>query len=1230
REDDKAALKAKKVPLTTLFRYTTVCERFLLIVALCVAVITGGANPVMAILQGKISNAFINEQVFVDNGRDETIPINNQTDVNGNQILTYWKEDDFFNQVMGVIWAYAVLSVGTFTAAFIQVSCLLYVSENMMDRLRRNFMRSILRQDIAWFDMNTGGALATKLFDNLERVREGTGDKMGLAMQCAAQFVVGFVIAFTHDWRLTLIMLAIVPVQVACGFTIAWIVSTFMHAEALKYGKAGSVAEEVISSIRTVVAFNGLERECQRYDSALKEARALGIRRCIYIGLSFGAMGMANFIGIAIAYYFGIGFVYEGSLDPGQLMTVFFAVMMGSVALGQAGPQLAVLGGAQGSAASIFEVLDREPPFDSTSDTGVKQTNARGRIVLDNVKFRYPSRPDVPILKGISFVVEPGETVALVGSSGSGKSTIVSLLLRYYDLEGGRLTLDGHDIPSYNLHYLRNVIGVVSQEPILFNCSLAENIRFGRVDVTLNEIKVACTIANAAKFIEALPLKYDTLVGDRGTQLSGGQKQRIAIARALVRNPKILLLDEATSALDAESERIVQKALDKAAKGRTTVIIAHRLSTIRNADKIIAMKHGEIVEMGNHDSLMLNKGLYHDLVMAQTFSDAVDLPGTNDDDDEEEPVPLPEAVARRMSISAEARTNAAYSRQTSQIHDPFRNARNRAMSNVSMRSTHSRLSYVADMESEMDPAGLRQRTMTAGAMNVVEPVVTAQASVKQDEMARLKQELKDEGIDPVSLGKILTSSKTDWPRQILGAAFVILLGCVTPAYSVIFTEILQIFTLPDKEEMKRDGQFFSLMFLILAFMQGSCVLGEVYFLGSGGERLTMRLRSRLFRNIISHEIAFFDAPKHATGKICTRLSTDVPQIRTAVDYRIGTVASTFISIFFGVVIAFLFGWQMALVTLAVFPIFALGLVMRHRVLTGKGKLSAKEIEESGKVAMEAIENIRTVQALTREQLFYEKFCGSLDKIVQYSVRQAVIQGISYGFATCSLFVMLAIATRIGIIFVEQNIMGPMRVLRVMYAISLTTNTLGLATSYIPEYMKAKLAGGIVFNMLEDVPKINNLTQEGKRVTLDGNITFKNVRFAYPERPQIKVLQGLNLTIKRGQTVALVGASGCGKSTTIQLIERFYDCASGEVMLGEHNIKDLNPHHTRSQIALVSQEPTLFDCSIRENIIYGIEEDVPQERVEKAARQANVHDFIASLPDGYDTNCGERGTQLSGG
>lgn len=251
----------------------------------------------------------------------------------------------------------------------------------------------------------------------------------------------------------------------------------------------------------------------------------------------------------------------------------------------------------------------------------MKLTKINGHLTVSNVRFSYPSRPDIPILNGIGFEALPGETIALVGSSGCGKSTIVSLLLRYYNSLGGQIKLDGHDITEININCLRKSIGVVSQEPILFNCTIEENIKFGNTDVNDQEMKAACRMANAENFISSLPAGYKTMVGERGVQLSGGQKQRIAIARALVRNPKILLLDEATSALDAESEFIVQKALDNARQGRTTIVIAHRLSTIKNADKIVAIKNGEVAEVGTHEDLMAQQGLYYKLVNAQVFAD---------------------------------------------------------------------------------------------------------------------------------------------------------------------------------------------------------------------------------------------------------------------------------------------------------------------------------------------------------------------------------------------------------------------------------------------------------------------------------------------------------------------------------------------------------------------------------------------------------------------------------
>jgi ATP-binding cassette subfamily B (MDR/TAP) protein 1 len=283
-------------------------------------------------------------------------------------------------------------------------------------------------------------------------------------------------------------------------------------------------------------------------------------------------------------------------VQASDLLIVFFSVLLATMQIGRVSPYIESFSIARGSAATIFDIIDRVPTIDSSSTTGERFPSVEGRIAFDKVHFNYPSRSKVKILQGISLKVDPGQTVALVGASGCGKSTCIQLLQRFYDPLEGRITIDGHDVKNLNLGWLREQIGIVSQEPCLFGVTIGENIRYGRDGVTQEEVENAAKEANAHDFIMRLPLRYETKVGERGTQLSGGQKQRIAIARALVRNPKILLLDEATSALDTRSESVVQTALEKASRGRTTIIVAHRLSTIRNADRILVLKAG-IVEV---------------------------------------------------------------------------------------------------------------------------------------------------------------------------------------------------------------------------------------------------------------------------------------------------------------------------------------------------------------------------------------------------------------------------------------------------------------------------------------------------------------------------------------------------------------------------------------------------------------------------------------------------------
>ncbi|KAJ9592690.1 hypothetical protein L9F63_015634, partial [Diploptera punctata] len=404
---------------------------------------------------------------------------------------------------------------------------------------------------------------------------------------------------------------------ISVGLSQVRIQSSLTAQELDSYGEAGAVVEEVLSSIRTVVAFGGEDKEVARFTESLKPAKVMGTKRGMFSGLGAGIMWFIIYCSYAIAFWYGVMLILQ-SRENGDIeyTPVLFGVLSGAMNMGLTTPHLEAFAVARGSAAFIFSVIDRVPEIDSLSKTGQKPARLCGNIEFKGVHFQYPARPEVQVLEGLNLSVKSGETVALVGSSGCGKSTIIQLVQRLYDPSEGKVLIDGVDIRELNVGWMRSHIGVVGQEPVLFGTTIRENIRYGKQDATQEEIEEAAKEANAHDFISKLPEGYDTMVGERGAQLSGGQKQRIAIARALIKRPNILLLDEATSALDLHSEAKVQAALDKAAKGRTTLIVTHRLSTVRNADRIIFIAHGQVMEEGTHNELLALKQLYYSLVKA--------------------------------------------------------------------------------------------------------------------------------------------------------------------------------------------------------------------------------------------------------------------------------------------------------------------------------------------------------------------------------------------------------------------------------------------------------------------------------------------------------------------------------------------------------------------------------------------------------------------------------------
>ncbi|MBA0802451.1 hypothetical protein Gohar_012738 [Gossypium harknessii] len=412
------------------------------------------------------------------------------------------------------------------------------------------------------------------------------------------------------------IILVLIPLIGVNGYIQAKFMKGFSADAKVMYEEASQVASDAVGSIRTVASFCAEEKVMQLYKKKCEGPMKTGIRQGLISGSGFGLAFFLLFSVYATSFYAGAQLVEHGQATFTDVFQVFLALTMAAVGISQSSSFAPDSNKAKIAAASIFAIIDRQSKIDPSDESGMTLENVKGNMELRDVSFKYPSRPDIQIFQALSLSIHAGKTVALVGESGSGKSTVISLLQRFYDPDSGTITLDGVKIQTLQLKWLRQQMGLVSQEPVLFNDTIRANIAYGKGgNATEAEIIAASELANAHKFISALQQGYDTVVGERGLQLSGGQKQRVAIARAIVKSPKILLLDEATSALDAESERVVQDALDKVMVNRTTVVVAHRLSTIKNADVIAVVKNGVIVEKGKHDTLInIKDGFYASLV----------------------------------------------------------------------------------------------------------------------------------------------------------------------------------------------------------------------------------------------------------------------------------------------------------------------------------------------------------------------------------------------------------------------------------------------------------------------------------------------------------------------------------------------------------------------------------------------------------------------------------------
>ena len=518
------------------------------------------------------------------------------------------------NAALGMIVIFALQAV----AIALRYVMFTLAGERVVARLRRTLYEHVLAQEIAFFDERRTGELGSRLASDTTVLQNTVSVNVSMLLRNGASVIGGVALLFYTSPLLTLIMLSVVP-AVALGAVIYGKRIRRLSKQAQDaLGDAGNVAAEAIAGIRTVRSFTAEPLEGERYGAAIERTFQLARQRAVAGATFMGAATLAAYGAIALVLWYGGKLVMRDAMSVGELTSFVLYTLIVAVGLGAMGELWTDFMRASGAAERVFELLDRKPTIALTG--GEVPATVTGRVTLEKVEFSYPARPDVPVLRGVDLVVAPGEVVALVGPSGAGKSTVAALLGRLYDPQRGRVLLDGRDVRELDPTWLRKQIGVVAQEPILLSGTIEENVRYGRADASDDEVRAALRAANAHDFVWAFPEGHKTRVGERGVQLSGGQKQRVAIARALLKDPRILVLDEATSALDAESEHLVQQALDRLMKGRTTLVIAHRLSTVMHADRVVVVEGGQIVQSGRHGELMATEGLYRRLVERQFVS----------------------------------------------------------------------------------------------------------------------------------------------------------------------------------------------------------------------------------------------------------------------------------------------------------------------------------------------------------------------------------------------------------------------------------------------------------------------------------------------------------------------------------------------------------------------------------------------------------------------------------